>query len=87
MSKDLQKELAALKSENEDIRSVNRRIIATLVRLEGKVDDLAERMATKDDISEVYRRIDGLGRKVDDMNLRWAVHEDRLARVEKRRAS
>lgn len=67
-------------------RLINRRIIATLVRLEGKVDDLSERMATKDDMSAVNARIDGLCGRIDDMDFRWANHEERITALEKRRS-
>lgn len=63
-----------MKREIEDIKSINRRIIATLVRLEGKVDDMAERMATKDDLAalhgEMMRRFDAFAHLFDDKRLK-----------------
>lgn len=72
--------------ELSDHRVIHRRIISTLVRLEGKVDDLAERMATKDDIAAVNGRIDGLAGRLDDFHFRWANHEERITALEKRRS-
>lgn len=76
---------ARLDGEVADVRAENRRIIATVVRLEGKMDDMADRMATKDDVSTVLGHVDGLAGRIDDMNLRWANHDDRITAVEKRR--
>ena len=68
----------------DDIQSVNRRIVSTIVRLEGKMDDMAERMATKDDVSGLTKRIDGLSGSYEDMRYRWAVHADTLSDHAKR---
>ena len=93
MSEEMKRELTELKTDVEDIKSVNRRIIATLVRLEGKVDDMGERMATKDDIGRVMNHIDGLGAKVEDFNFRLAAqgyalddHDKRLKKLETKRS-
>lgn len=67
-----------------DVQSVNRRIISTIVRLEGKMDDMAERMATKDDIAGLTKRIDGLSGSYEDIRYRWAVHADTLSDHAKR---
>lgn len=63
---------------------MNKRIIGTLVRLEGKFDDMAERMATKDDVAELRGQVAGLAGKVDDMRLDWAKHHVRLDDHEQR---
>ena len=84
-----------VKREIESLKADNRRIIATLVRLEGKMDDMSERMATelatKADISRVMKSVDGLAGQLDDMRFRYAVHSDtlqqhdaRLKKLEKR---
>ncbi len=97
MSDEIMREINRLKAANEDIKSVNRRIIATLVRLEGKVDDMAERMATKDDLaaleSKLTAQIDGLAGKVADFSYSLAVHarlldehDSRLKKLEPKRS-
>ncbi len=73
-----------LSADFVDMKSIMRRTIATLVRLEGKVDDLAERMATKDDVAAVQKNVLGLAAKVDDMRYDWAKHEVRISALEKR---
>ena len=81
---EMKRELAALKTEVTDIQTINRRIIATLVRLEGKVDDLAERMATKDNFNTLMTRMDGFAGRLEDMRWSWAVHADILGQHDKR---
>lgn len=79
-------DITEIRGDINDIRAVNRRVIATLVRLEGKFDDMAERMVTKDEFSAVSSRIDGLAGKIDDMRYDWAKHEARIGVLEKRRS-
>jgi len=97
MSDEMKRDIEKLKSEAADARATTKLIIKTLVRIEAKVDDgfaeIATRMATRNDISGLNDRIDGLAGKVDDMNLKWANHRDRLddhhkriIRLEDRRA-
>lgn len=50
--------VAGLEAKTTDLYGVSRRMIATLVRLEDKMDDMAERMATKDDIRVMNSRLD-----------------------------
>ena len=56
-----------MKQEIESLKSVNRRILATLARLEGKMGDMAERMVTKDDLqsfeSRMNKRFDAMAGK------------------------
>ena len=68
----------------EDIQAVNRRIISTMIRLEGKIDDMADRMATKDHVAGLTRSVDGLSGSYEDMRYRWAVHADTLGEHSKR---
>lgn len=42
------------------MREANRGILADLLCLEGKIDDLSARMMTKDDLTRFCDRIDGL---------------------------
>lgn len=77
--------LNRLDGEIADVRAVNRRIIGTVVRLEGKMDDLTDRVATKDDISTVLGHVDGLAGRIDEMNFCWSNHEERISALEKRR--
>jgi chromosome segregation ATPase len=74
MSEEMEHRLNRFEAALDDVRVVNRRIVATLVRLEGKVDDMGAQMATslatKDDISRVMNHVDGLARKVEDFTLR-----------------
>ena len=51
-------DIEQLKTDMTDVRGTNRRIVATLVRLEGKFDDMAGRMATKDDLSAIKGQLD-----------------------------
>lgn len=77
-----------VRQEIESLKTVNRRIVATLVRLEGKVDDMAERMATKDDLaqlrSEMNQRSDDLVARFEDLRFRYSVHADTLFTHDKR---
>lgn len=81
---DMKRELVAVKNDIEDLRSVNRRIIATLVRLEGKFDDMVERMATKDHFEVLIHRMDGFAGQLEDSRFRWAAHADTLVSHDKR---
>lgn len=73
-----------LSADFSDMRSIMRRVISTMVRLEGKFDDMAERMATKDDVAAVKKDVLGLTAKVDDMRFDWAKHEVRITDLERR---
>lgn len=97
MDEDMKRELLALKEQVSEVRIVNRRIIATLVRLEGKVDDLSDRMLTKEEFhsfkDSVNRRFDGFAALFEEFRFRWSVHADtltwhdkRLTRLEARRS-
>lgn len=84
----LRSSVDGLHAETADSRAISRRTIATLVRLEGKMDDMAERMATKDDLSAhksaMDARFDDAAKSLDDMRFRWAVHSDTLVQHDKR---
>jgi len=60
MDEETTQEFSALKAATTDVRTTSRRIAATLVRLESKVDDVAERMATKDGLKAIKSRLDDL---------------------------
>ena len=64
MSFDMEKYVEQLKTDMADVRGTNRRIVATLVRLEGKVDGILGRMATelatKDDLNVIKKQLDDL---------------------------
>lgn len=51
----------------ESIEAVNRRIVATLVRLEGKIDDMPERITSEISASEnrMMRHMDGIDGRLD----------------------
>ncbi|OGS38305.1 MAG: hypothetical protein A2506_09985 [Elusimicrobia bacterium RIFOXYD12_FULL_66_9] len=58
MTKEMKQDIERLKTDMTDVRATSRRIVATLVRLEGKVDDMAGRMATTEDINVIKTQID-----------------------------
>lgn len=74
----LKTDVSILKEDVTDIKAVNGRLVLTLVRLEGKFDDMSERMATKDDVSDLRGQVAGLAGKIDGMRLDWASHRLRL---------
>ena len=47
MSDEMKRDIERLRTDMADMRGTTRRILATLVRLEVKVDDIADRMATE----------------------------------------
>jgi len=59
----MKQNIEQLKTDMTDVRGTTRRIVSTLVRLEGKFDDMAERlateMATKGDINVIKNQLDG----------------------------
>ena len=54
----MKQDIEQLKTDMTDVRGTTRRIVSTLVRLEGKFDDMAERMATKDDLNRIKGQLD-----------------------------
>jgi hypothetical protein len=50
--------VADLGAMTTDLQGMTRRVILTLVRLEGKMDDMAERMATKEDLKVIKAQLD-----------------------------
>lgn len=54
----MKQDIEQLKTDMTDVRGTTRRIVATLVRLEGKVDAIAGRMATKDDLNPIKGQLD-----------------------------
>ena len=91
MAEEMKQRMDRFDSAVDDLKTVNRRIIATLIRLEGKVDDMSERMATKDDMASLENKlmnhIDGLGSKAEDFNFRIVTQgrafDDHNARLKK----
>jgi len=54
----LDAKVTGLESTAADLQGMTRRVILTLVRLEEKMDDMAERMATKDDLKIIKTQLD-----------------------------
>jgi hypothetical protein len=58
----MKQDIEQLKTDMTGVRGTNRRIVATLVRLEGKVDDIVGRMAaelaTKTDLNVIKNQLD-----------------------------
>ena len=77
----LKQDVGGLKQDVSDIRSVNHRIVSTLIRLEEKVDDMGERMATKDDLRLIQSRLDDF--TVISHQKRLDDHELRITRLER----
>lgn len=94
----MKKELAALKSsfetETAKLHQTDRRIAASVVRLEAKVDRIEDRladMATKDDVSRIIGHIVAFTKDVEAAQRDRALssdaymrHQDRLEDHEKR---
>lgn len=74
--------MSSLRQDFETLKSVTRRVAATMARLEGKIDDISGRVATKDDLltldSRLCARIDGLAGRIADFDLRQAVQAGTL---------
>ncbi|MFI5347065.1 MAG: hypothetical protein ACHQ51_11890 [Elusimicrobiota bacterium] len=59
----MKKDIEQVKTDMTDVRGTTRRIVSTLIRLEGKVDDISGRMAT-----EIATKLDlnGIKNQLDD---------------------
>jgi len=84
MDEEMKQELTAIKTELKELRATDRRIIAMLVRLEGKFDDMGERMATKETVDVISRNVDGLAKQFEEFRFRLAVQSDTLVKHDKR---
>lgn len=92
----MKQDIERLKTDMTDVRGTTRRIVATLVRLEGKFDDMAERMATKDDLNVIKTQLDDFSADIQAARRDRALqsdaymahqtrlddHETRLKRIE-----
>jgi len=104
MDGDMRQELSGIRTEMrgmrrgmDDLKSMFRRTMVVVANLTGDLGEvkhtLKTEVATKDDVSLILKRMDGLSGKVDDMRYDWAKHttrlddhERRIGRFETRRA-
>jgi chromosome segregation ATPase len=101
MSDDMKIDIQKLKKDMADVRTTERSIAVALTRIEGKVDGIAETMATKTEVRELINQIDDFSgiveasrdeRKFSDKSfseIRETLqnHEARLIRLEPRKPS
>ena len=80
----LKEDVGVLKSDVSDLKMVTRRTAVTVTTLAGKMDLIIDRMATKDDISGLNRRMDAFAGMHEDMRYRWAIHAATLSEHDKR---
>ncbi|MDE2143347.1 MAG: hypothetical protein KGJ84_13135 [Elusimicrobia bacterium] len=92
----MKRDIEKLKTDLADVRGTTRRIAMTLIRIEGKFDDMSERMATKDDINSINNRLDDFTADIQSARRDRALqsesymthqrrlddHEARLKRIE-----
>jgi hypothetical protein len=100
MGEEMKRDIERLKTDMVEVRGTNRRIIATLVRLEGKVDDIVGQMATKDGLDVIKNQLDDFTADIQAARRDRALqskscmahqrrldeHEARITRIETRKS-